>query len=106
MPTLASKGLPELHPDAAALTAIRTIGDDQVRAYTIAEPTQGWRQINQLLRQAAACGLVRPATERMRDAYAVLDVLNGDDDIVQDYAIPTAAAWRWWYRKLHLRIAA
>lgn len=92
--------LPALHPDAAALTAVRIVGDD-LRTYTIAEPTGGREQIDRVLRMARAFGFVRPAAED--GSYAVLDVLGEDDNIVQDYAIPTAAAFRWWYRKLHLR---
>jgi hypothetical protein len=34
--------------------------------------------------------------------YAVLDVLDSDGDIVQDFIIPHARAFRWWYRKLGL----
>lgn len=91
-----------LHPDAAALTAVREVGGD-LRTYTVAEPTGGRAQIDRILRQARAVGFIRPAAGA--DSYAVLDVLDENDDIVQDYAIPTATAWRWWYRKLHLRTA-
>lgn len=38
--------------------------------------------------------------------YAVLDVLDADGDVVQDYAIPTPEAFEWWRTALELRPAA
>ncbi|GAA3668065.1 hypothetical protein GCM10022224_035320 [Nonomuraea antimicrobica] len=58
-----------------------------------------------LLRTAAHVGYVRPATcPADSGCYAVLDILDGDDAQVQEYCIPTASAFRWWYRKLDLRV--
>jgi hypothetical protein len=39
-----------------------------------------------------------------RESYAVLDVLDESGDIVGDYAIPTAAAFRWVKRTLKLAV--
>jgi hypothetical protein len=99
--------LPPLHSDAAAYSAFRAVTPHRGRQYTVSEPVSGGRAVmSRLLRMAAAVGYVRPATcDADSRCYAVLDVLNGDDDIVQDYCIPTANAFRWWYRKLDLRVA-
>lgn len=94
--------LPDIHPDAAALTAVRAINATELRAYTTAVPENGWPQICRIIRQARATGRIAPTGSP--GAYAVLDVLDAHGDIVQDYAIPNARAWRWWYRKLHLRV--
>ncbi len=41
---------------------------------------------------------------RIASTLSDLDVLDDQDDIVQDLAIPTARALRWWKRQLHLRV--
>ncbi|GAA2627209.1 hypothetical protein GCM10010411_75360 [Actinomadura fulvescens] len=38
------------------------------------------------------------------DGDAVLEVLEAEDSILQDFAIPTRAAFDWWYRILKLRV--
>lgn len=96
--------VPALHPAAVALTAVRLVGDDTLRGYTIAEPEGGWPQLERMVRMASVLGYLRPPG-RPEDSYAVLDVLDENNDIVQDYMIPHARAWRWWYRKLGLRVA-
>jgi hypothetical protein len=90
-----------VHADAVALTAMRPV-DGVARFYSIAEADSGRRAIVALFRQAQACGFIKPSSTE--PSYAVLDVLDANDDIVQDWNIPTATAWRWWYRKLHLRV--
>ena len=87
---------PALHPDASALSAFRVLPNGEGRSYSIVEGP-----IEHLFRMARACGFVVPSGQ---DGYAVLDVLDDDDNIVQDFTIPTSRAFRWWYRKLHLRV--
>lgn len=90
-----------VHVDAVALTAMRPV-NGVARFYSVAEADSGRRAIVALFMQAQACGFIKPSNTE--PSYAVLDVLDADDDIVQDWNIPTATAWRWWYRKLHLRV--
>lgn len=97
--------LPELHADAVAVSAFRALPDGSGRQYTASEATSGnkWLAINHLLRMARACGYVKPTCGGC-DCYAVLDILNDNDDVIQDFCIPTNRAFGWWYRKLHLRV--
>lgn len=90
------------HPDASGLSALRVLKNGRGRFYSAVSGS--WRLIEQTLRQARSCGLVEDAGHPER--YAVLDVLNDDGEIIQDYVIPNAAAWRWWKRKLGLRVVA
>ena len=43
-------------------------------------------------------------TARPGTPYAVLDVVDGQGDILQTFPIPHARAFRWFYRKLRLRV--
>lgn len=97
------RDLPDLHPDAVALTAFRALPSGVGQAYTISEAPSKGKAIRFWLNRARAIGFIKPATAECRDCYAVLDVLDADDDIVQDFCIPTARAFRWWYRTLNLR---
>lgn len=96
---------PDLHPDAVAVTAFRGLPDGTGRTYTVSEAASGNKRlaINHLLRMARSCGYVRPSCGGC-DCYAVLDILNENEDVIQDFCIPTDRAFRWWYRKLHLRV--
>ncbi|WP_433357655.1 hypothetical protein ACQP25_44690 (plasmid) [Microtetraspora malaysiensis] len=102
--------LPELHPDAVAVTAFRGV-NGVGRAYTISEAPSGARAIRASLHRARGIGFVKATTHDRSgdgpcDCYAVLDILDKNDEIVQDFCIPTARAFRWWYRHLHLRVAS
>ena len=103
--TVGADAFPPLHPDAVALSAFRVLPNGEGRAYTIAEAESGRNAIDHILRMARACGYVTPSAVD-DDSYAVLDVLDDEDAIVQDFAIPTAAAFRWWKRKLHLSVSS
>ena len=92
---------PVLHANAAALSAFRILPDGQGRAYSISEASSGRVAIERSLRIASTLGYVAAAGQ---ESYAVLDVLDDQDDIVQDFAIPTARAFRWWKRQLNLRV--
>lgn len=100
-----SRALPELHADAVAVSAFRAMPDGTGRQYTVSESTSDnkWRAINHHLRMAHACGYVRPSCGGC-ECYAVLDILDANDDVIQDFCIPTNRAFAWWYRKLHLRV--
>lgn len=100
--------LAELHPDACALTAFRVLPDGRGRNYTLAVPESGRRGIKHVIRMARACGFIKPPSHE--PSYAVLDVWADPDvagenwGVIQDFCIPTAEAWRWWYRTLGLRV--
>jgi hypothetical protein len=53
-----------------------------------------------MVRQAAFIGRLTDGG----DGYAVLDVLNSNGDIIQDFTIPTAEAFRWLKQKLKLAV--
>lgn len=101
----AGRELPDLHEDAVAISAFRGLPDGTGRAYTVSEPTADNKRqaIDHLLRMASACGYVKTSHGGC-ECYAVLDILNDDEEVVQDFCIPTSRAFGWWYRKLHLRM--
>lgn len=35
--------------------------------------------------------------------YAVLDLIDADDEVIGDWCIPTREAWGWWARAVELR---
>jgi hypothetical protein len=87
-----------LTPEAAALTAVRAV-DGELITYTIADPEQGRPAIERTLNAANALGyLAAPEGE----PYGVLDILNAQDDIVQDFALPTEEAFTWFENRLGL----
>jgi hypothetical protein len=89
----------ELHPDASALALYRPVGEDG-REYTAAEGTRP--MMDHALRVARAVGYIGTPAEG--EPYAILDVRDDADDTVQDFPIPTARAFRWWYRRLGARL--
>ena len=95
--------LEPLNPGVETFAALRILPGDRGRAYGARWAGPQWAE--QLFRQAKALGLVA-ASKGPGEEYALLDVLDADGDIVQDYGIPTAAAFRWWYRKLGLRVTS
>lgn len=96
---------PEIHPDAVRLSAFRAMPDGSGRQYTVSEAPGGRRAIEHITRTAWHVGYLEPShIEEVEKCYAVLDLLDDGDGIVQDMCIPTAKAFRWWYRKLGLRV--
>lgn len=94
-----------LHPGAVALTAFRALPDGTGREYTATTWLQDpWQGCNHMLRMARTCGFVTESHGNRCDCYAVLDVLDEAGDIIQDFCITTAQAFRWFYRKLNLRV--
>lgn len=98
--------LAKLHPQAVGFTAFRALPDGTGRAYTGVEFTRGWAGADHFLRQLRACGFVKNSSDDPESGYAVLDVLDLNGDIVQDYEVPTAHAFKYIYRKLQLRVAS
>jgi hypothetical protein len=93
-----------LRPPAAAvgLSAIRGLPDGSMRQYTSVEFTRGWNGVERFIRTLRAVGYIKPSSAA--PSYAVLDVLDVDGDIIGDYDVPTAAAFRYIKRKLDLRV--
>lgn len=60
-----------------------------------------------VLRAAAAAGALHGGHgPEHAHCYAVLDLLNARDDIVDDRCIPDLAAWAWWQRGAIIRAVA
>ena len=93
-------GLPAVDPRAVALAAFRVLPNGEDPQYTESwSPGNPWQGCERMIRMARAVGFV--AASKAVDGYAVLDVLDKDGDVIQDYAIPTARAFQWFKRKLH-----
>jgi hypothetical protein len=93
----------DLHPEAHALTVFRIVKDEG-RNYTATWfPKDPWAGCDQFLRQCHAVGWIKP-TAADEDCYAVLDVLNENGDIVQDFPIRDAKAFQQIKRRLHLAV--
>ena len=65
--------------------------------------SKGWAGVERFIRTLRALGYVRPSGVA-KDGYAVLDVLDAEGDIIADYDIPTAHAFRYVKRKLNLTV--
>lgn len=106
MSTLASAEteFPALHPDAQALSAFRVLPDGRGRNYTVVEAPSGRRAVAFWIRRARALGFIKPPGHE--PSYAMLDVWSDPDTgaVVQDFCIPHARAWHWWYRSIDLRV--
>ena len=91
-------------PGAVALTAFRELPDGRGRQYTASwtpdNPWQGWEWF---IRMCGHIGYLRDSDDQ--PCYALLDAVDEDGDILATYDIPHAEAFRFIYRKLHLRVA-
>lgn len=94
--------LAPLDKDAAGFGALRILPDGRGRFYSYTLFERGWSGADQFLRALKRFGFVRPEG----DGYAVLDVVDADGDIVQDYSVPSARAFKYIYRCLSLRVIA
>lgn len=99
-----STDLHPLHPAATGFTVFRVLPDGTGRSYSAVEFTRGWAGAEHFLRQLRACGYVKNSSTDPDSGYAVLDVLDADDDIVQDYEVPSGAAFAYIKRKLRLTV--
>jgi activating signal cointegrator 1 len=96
--------LPKPPAGAVALTAFRELPDGRARQYTEAwTPDNPWRGCEWFIRMCGAVGYLRESTPE--HAYAVLDAIAENGDILATYDIPHARAFRFIYRKLRLRVA-
>lgn len=92
-----------LHPQAHALSAFRALRAGNGRCYTATTfPKNPWQGCERFVRMCRKVGWIKDSPE----PYAMLDVLDENGDIVQDYPIPDAASFRQVKAKLHLRLAS
>jgi hypothetical protein len=92
----------QIAPSAHALTVFRVLPNGEGRSYTaVTFPKDPREGCEHFIRMARFVGWLREAGE---DDYGVLDVLNIDADIVQDFGIPTAEAFQRIKRKLNLAV--
>lgn len=88
---------------AVALTAFRELPDGRGRQYTATTfPANPWQGCEHFVRTCAAIGFVKDCTPE--HAYAVLDAIDEDGEILATWDITSAQAFQFIYRKLHLRV--
>ena len=96
--------MPKPPDGAVALTAFRELPDGRGRQYTESwTPGNPWRGCEHFIRMCAAIGFLRESVSE--HSYAVLDAIDEDGGILATYDIPHARAFKFIYRKLHLRVA-
>ncbi len=95
-----------LRPPAAAvgISAIRALPDGSMRQYSAVGFHSGWGGVEHFIRTLRAVGYIRPSSSE--PSYAVLDILDANDDIVFDYDIPTSHAFRYVKRTLKLTVVS
>lgn len=90
--------------EAHALTIFRGLATGDGRSYSaVTFPADPYQGCERFIRQARAVGWVG---DTYLGAYAVLDVLNEDGDIVQDFPITTSRAFQAIKKKLGLVVDA
>jgi len=83
---------------------VRSGSDVGTAAYTERwTPGNPWQGCERFICMFGALGYLTGSSPE--HAYALLDVISGDGDILATYDIPHASAFRFIYRKLNLRIA-
>jgi hypothetical protein len=93
-------------PDATALTALRPLSNGKHRLYTVAEAIETADRntaVRGLVHTGSRLGFLARPGEGVT-AYAFLDVLGEDDDLLDTFAITSRKAFRWYYRKLGWRV--
>ncbi|HEY9412775.1 MAG TPA: hypothetical protein VIP77_24595 [Jiangellaceae bacterium] len=94
----------ELHTDAYAVTIVQTLPGGRGRRYSTAVGDGDPRGlIEAALDEARQRGGVIDAVDG-GNPYAVLDVLDGNGEVVQDFGIPDREALEWWVRLLGVTI--
>lgn len=88
--------------DARGLSAFRGLRNGSARQYSAVEWDR-WQGVEHFVRTLAHLGYIRPSSTDT-SGYAVLDVLDADGDIIADYDVPTAQAFRYIKRKLRLTV--
>jgi hypothetical protein len=90
-----------VHADAYALTIFRGLANGEGRLYTATTfPADPWRGCERFIRMCRAVGWLTDESH----GYGVLDVLNENGDIVQDFTIRDAKAFQQIKRRLHLEV--
>lgn len=91
----------DVHPSAHALTLFRALPNGDGREYTVTTfPRDPWQGCEHMIRTARAVGALTDA----EDCYGMLDVLDENGDIVQDFGVRDSRSFQWLKRKLHLRV--
>jgi hypothetical protein len=93
--------IPKPVESARALTAFRVLPNGEGRQYSATTfPRDPWQGCERMIRTGFKLGFLLEGN----DGYAVLDVLDEDGDIVQDFTIRDARAFQYFKRKLHWRV--
>lgn len=91
-----------LDPKAHALALFRILPNGEGRKYTATTfPANPWAGCERFIRTCYAVGMLGGDPET---SYAVLDVIDADHDIVQDFPIPNANAFQWIKKKLDIAV--
>ena len=91
-----------LDPDAHALTAFRILPSGEPRSYTATTfPADPWRGCERTIRMARAVGWIGGDPDA---SYAQLEVLNAEGDIIAEYPVPDAHAFRQLVKRLDLAV--
>jgi hypothetical protein len=93
----------DIPKDAVGFSAFRVLHGGKGRQYTACEMRKGWQGVERFVRICQKIGYLKPWTES-NDGYAVLDVIDAGGDIVADFNVPTAAAFRYIKRQLKLAV--
>jgi hypothetical protein len=101
--TVARRGLGPLPTETVGFTVLRPLGDGRNRQYSEVEFTRGWAGADQFFRALLACGFVT-ALPPDREAYALLDAIDGAGEVIATYDLATRQAFAFVYRKLRLRV--
>jgi hypothetical protein len=89
-------------PDAVALTLFRILPSGDGREYSATTfPKDPWGGCERMIRTAVAVGRLKAP---QAEGYGVLDVLNANGDIVEDFTVPDSISFQWLKRKLHLDV--
>lgn len=90
-------------PETVALTACRELPGGRDRQYTATTfPADPWQGCEHFVRMCGAIGYASDSGPG--HAYALLDAIDEHGDILFTWDVPTAKAFRFIYRKLHLRV--
>lgn len=88
-------------PTATTITAFRPLRNGTGRQYSgTTWPDDPWGGIEHAVRTGMKLGFLRECADAdPANDYAVLDVLDDNDDIVRDFTITTARAFRWFKKR-------
>lgn len=100
-----AKELASLHPEATGFTLLRVLPNGGCRFYSAVEFDHGREGAARFLHRLRGLGFVKNGNCAPA-GWHVLDVLNADGDIVQDYAVPPhpSPAFRYIKRQLKLTV--